>query len=355
MKYLSLFIVPICCFILSTKSFTQKRNPVPAENRMSAYLMVYFKDDTHGLYFALSKDGYSFTDVNNARPVIAGDTIAEQKGIRDPYIYRNPKDGLFYLALTDLHIYAQKAGYRTTEWERDGKEFGWGNNHGLVLMKSRDLIHWSHTVLRVDLAFAGLENIGCAWAPAMIYDETLKKTMIYFSMRFGKDKEKVYYSYMNDDFTQMETVPKAIFDYPKNNIAYIDGDITKLGNKYHFFYVPHDGTSGIKQAISDSLTSGYVYDSAWVDPEPVGCEAPTIFKRIGENKWVLIYDIYRINPHNFGFSETTDFIHFTNLGHFNKGLMKMTNFSIPKHPSVIQLTKKEAQRIADNWGLKMNF
>jgi hypothetical protein len=121
------------------------------------------------------------------------------------------------------------------------------------------------------------------------------------------------------------------------------------------FYVPHDGTAGIKQAVSDSLTGGYVYDSTWVDPEPVGCEAPTIFKRIGENKWVLIYDIYRINPHNFGFSETSDFVNFKNLGHFNEGVMKATNFTVPKHPAVIQVTAKEAQALADKWGLDIKF
>ena len=32
--------------------------------------------------------------------------------------------------MTDLHIYAQRDGYRDTEWERDGKEYGWGNNRG---------------------------------------------------------------------------------------------------------------------------------------------------------------------------------------------------------------------------------
>ncbi|HCV79728.1 MAG TPA: beta-xylosidase, partial [Zunongwangia profunda] len=30
-------------------------------DRMAAYLMVYFKDDDHSLHFALSKDGRSFT------------------------------------------------------------------------------------------------------------------------------------------------------------------------------------------------------------------------------------------------------------------------------------------------------
>jgi hypothetical protein len=346
----SLTLLSGICFPVSA----QKKARFPKEKNMSAYLMVYFKDDTHGLYFALSKDGYTFTDVNNARPVIAGDTIAEQKGIRDPYIYRGP-DGMFYLALTDLHIYGQQAGYRTTEWERDGKQYGWGNNHGLVLMRSADLVHWSHTVLRVDKAFPELADIGCAWAPELIYDEKTGKTMIYFSMHFGNGKEKVYYAYMNDGFTALETMPKPLFEYPKENIAYIDADITKVGNQYHLFYVPHDGTAGVKHAVSTSVNSGYQYEDRWIDPEPRGCEAPTIFKRIGENKWVLIYDIYGIKPQNFGFSETSDFVNFTDLGHLNEGVMKSTNFSIPKHPAVIQLTKKEAQRISDNWHTGMKF
>lgn len=331
----------------------QKKRKALTEKDMSAYLMVYFKDDTHGLYMALSKDGYRFTDVNNGKPIIAGDTIAEQKGIRDPYIYRAP-NGQFYIALTDLHIYGQKQGYRTTEWERDGKQFGWGNNRGIVLMKSPDLINWTHQVLRVDQAFPELATIGCAWAPEMIYDEVKKKTMLYFSMRFGTGKEKVYYTYMSDDFSKMETLPKSLFEYP-NGVAYIDADITKVGNKYHLFYASHDGTSGVKQAVSDSVHTGYQYDPKWYDPEKVGCEAPMVYKLIGQNKWVMIYDIYRINPHNFGFSETTDFVNFTNLGRFNEGVMKATNFSVPKHPAVIQVTRKEAQALAKKWGSTLKF
>ena len=51
---------------------------MPKEKAMGAYLMTYFKDDTHSLYFALSDDGYTFTDVNNGKPVVDGDTIAQQ-------------------------------------------------------------------------------------------------------------------------------------------------------------------------------------------------------------------------------------------------------------------------------------
>ncbi|MDY0903547.1 beta-xylosidase [Pedobacter sp. CFBP9032] len=353
MKVLFNLAILFACFSCAFSTSAQTKTKVPKEKDMAAYLMVYFKDDTHGLYMALSKDGYSFTDVNNAKPIIAGDTIAEQKGIRDPYIYRAP-DGTFYLALTDLHIYAQKMGYRSTEWERDGKQYGWGNNRGLVLMKSKDLINWSHQVLRVDQSFPELSDIGCAWAPELIYDEKEQKTMIYFTMRFGTGKDKVYYSYMDKDFTKMETPPKLLFTYPKD-VAYIDADITKVGDQYHLFYVPHDGTAGVKQTVSSSINSGYQYDDKWYDPEDKGCEAPTVYKLIGQKKWHLIYDIYRINPHNFGFSETTDFVNFKNLGHFNEGIMKATNFSSPKHCAVIHLTKKEAQKLANYWKVKMKF
>jgi predicted GH43/DUF377 family glycosyl hydrolase len=347
----SLIIIAFAIFSLPV--FSKKKPSNISEKNMSAYLMVYFKDDTHGLYFALSKDGYSFTDVNSGKPIIAGDTIAEQKGIRDPYIMRGP-DGMFYMALTDLHLFAQKLGYRSTEWERDGKEYGWGNNRGIVLLKSSDLIHWSHTVLRVDKAFPELANIGCTWAPEMIYDEARGKIMMYFSMRVGNGKCKVYYTYMNKDFSQMESSPKCILEYPDGK-EYIDADITKVGNKYHLFICSHNGGAHVEQAISDSINTGYKLNPKRCDGEKSGCEAPTVYKRIGENKWVLIYDIYSIKPHNFGFSETSDFENFSYLGHFNEGVMKTTNFSISKHPAVIQITRKEAKNLAAKWQLEMKF
>jgi len=148
--------------------------------------------------------------------------------------------------------------------------------------------------------------------------------------------------------------PQLIFQYPKD-INYIDADITKVGDKFHMFYTPHDGIPGIKQAVSDKINQAYQYDSAWYDTEPKASEAPNVWKRIGEDKWVLMYDIYGIQPHNFGFRETSDFKHFEDLGHFNGGVMKATNFSSPKHGAVIHLTGSEAERLAGYWGLKMDF
>ena len=66
------------------------RNAIPEEKDMGAYLMVFHRDETHGLYMAVSRDGYTFTAVNEGEPVLAGDTIAQQRGIRDPHIFRGP-------------------------------------------------------------------------------------------------------------------------------------------------------------------------------------------------------------------------------------------------------------------------
>lgn len=319
-----------------------------SKEKMSAYLMTYFKDDTHGLYFALSNDGYTFTDVNAGNPVVAGDTIAEQKGIRDPYIMRG-NDGYFYLAMTDLHIYGKQKGYRETEWERPQELYDWGNNRDLVLMKSKDLVHWSHSILDISKAYPQL-NVGCVWAPELIYDEVKGKIMIYFTMRQGKGHTKLYYAYMNDAFTALETAPEILFEYPDSTKQVLDADITKLADgRFCMMYVAQESPGGIKMAFSDKINSGYVYQPDQIDFEKKSCEAPNVFKRIGENKWVLMYDIFSVNPHNFGFAETTDFKTFTNLGHFDQGVMKRTNFSVQKHGSVIHLTKKEALRLAKHW------
>lgn len=343
----------ILAILLSTfySIYAQRAKTFPQEKDMEAYLMVYFKDDTHGLYMAISNDGYIFTDINSGAPIMSGDTIANQKGIRDPHIYRGP-DGAFYLAMTDLHIFGQKEGYRETEWERPKELYDWGNNRGFVLLKSVDLINWNRTNLRLDTV-AGFENIGCAWAPEITYDDKEQKLMLYFTTRFGNGRNKLYYAYMTDDFDNFASIPQPLFEYPKDNNT-IDADITFANGLYHMFYVAHDGGAGIKQAVSNDINKGYVYDDKWYDPEEKACEAPNVWKRIGEDKWVLMYDCYGINPHNFGFSETTDFKNFTNLGRFNDGVMKSTNFISPKHGAVIHLTKKEADTLVNYWKLEKN-
>lgn len=350
MKTTKIIAALLVSFATTAETMGQEKSTLE-EKDMGAYLMVYHKDATHGLYMAISHDGREFTALNNDQPVIAGDTIAMQKGIRDPHIFRAP-NGSFYLAMTDLHIFAQQKGYRETEWERDGAQFGWGNNRGLVLMKSDDLIHWKRANIRFDTMDASLSDIGCAWAPETAYDYAKQKLVIYFTMRHGNGMNKLYYCYVNDDYDTIETLPEELFEYPKEGVSAIDGDICYAQGKYHLFYCAHDGTPGIKQATSDNIYGPWDYDPAYCDYEEGACEAPHVFKIIGEDRWILMYDIYSVNPHDFGFVETTDFKTFTNLGHFDGGVMKSVNFQEQKHGAVCWLTTEEAERLELYWSEK---
>ena len=165
--------------------------PEVTEDNFGAYLMVSFREQYHDIFFALSSDGYTFTDVNNNKPVLLGIDLAEQKGIRDPHIFRGP-DG-FYMAATDLHIYAQRQGLRATQWQRDAQKYGWGNNRSLVLMKSKDLINWTSTHFDVAAAFPELGDISQAWAPETAYDPEEGKIFVYFTLGLKGGEVKQLY------------------------------------------------------------------------------------------------------------------------------------------------------------------
>lgn len=319
-----------------------RKNASLKEKDFAGYLLVYFKDQNQSAYLAVSQDGYTFTDINQGQPLFIGSELAEQKGVRDPHITRGP-DGAFYLAMTDLHIAGKRAGFRNTDWERPLEKYGWGNNRALVLMKSYDLIHWTHSDFRVDKAFPELGDIDCSWAPETIYDPKKKKMMVYFTIRYNNKDAHIYYSYTNDDFTRLETKPERI-----SAISGIDADITKVGDKYQMFYV---GDAKIWHAVSDKIHQDFKAENRRIDPEKVSTEAPNLFKRIGSDAYVLMYDVYGARPSNMGFSETSDFVNYKDLGHFNEGAMKTTNFTSPKHGAVTYLTKNELKAIADYWKL----
>jgi hypothetical protein len=334
-----------------------------AEKDMGGYVFVYFKDQTHSAYLAISRDGYTFTDINGGRPVFDGTLLAEQKGVRDPHIARGP-DGAFYLGMTDLHTNGQSAGFRTTQWERPEPQYGWGNNRALVLMKSYDLIHWTHADFRLDKAFPEFAEVGCIWAPETIYDEAKGKMMIYFTMKLGRGVDNLYYAYTDDAFTKFETKPELFFKFPgpdgpltdsqRNARHVIDGDITKVGDKFHLFYSSKEnGTPGIEHSVSDKINQGYPVVQKRVDPETNPCEAPNVFKRLGTDTYVLMYDAYGAG--NMGFSETTDFVNFKNLGLFNAGAIKGTNFDRPKHGAITHLTLDELKAVKAHWNVDLKL
>lgn len=351
-------LASVMCVLAAAMSLTSCSSKAEPEE-MAAYLFTYFNDPTHSLFMAISYDGYEFTAINGSDPIIAGDTISEQKGIRDPHIQRGP-DGTFYIVMTDLHIFGKQLGLRETQWERDDR-YGWGNNRGLVFMKSTDLIHWTHNVARIDQLFPEkFGDLGCAWAPESIWDPEEGKMMVYFTIRqYPEDdkldgsRTKLYYSYADSDFTTLTTEPQLLFEYPDSTIQVLDADICPMPDgRYFMTYVAQENPGGIKYMISDKINHFEEYVDAQIDFEPRSCEAPNTWKRLGEDKWVTMYDIFSIKPHNFGFIETSDFKTWTHLGRFNEGVMKAANFVSPKHGSIIPITLSEAKRLEDYYSKK---
>ena len=289
------------------------------EDDFSAYLFVYFTGNGPGeeaVHYALSKNGYDYYALNNDKPIVSTDSISTTGGVRDPHILRG-EDGNFYMVLTDL---------KTNE--------GW-NNTGIILARSSDLINWETS--RIDLAkeFSEFSDITRAWAPQTIYDAEAGKYMIYFSMLQHGGYDKVYYTYANEDFTGLETVPEHLF-YSPDEKSCIDADIIKKGNKFYMFYKTEGtATKGIRVAVSDSLTSGYVPEEGYKDQTDRAVEGSSVFKMIDSDTYILLYDMYIDGKYQF--AESTDLLNFKALGADKISM----NFH-PRHGTIIPVTEAEA-------------
>ena len=108
-------------------------------------------------------------------------------------------------------------------------------------------------------------------------------------------------------------------------------------------------------AVSDKINQGYKAEPKRIDPNTVSTEAPNVFKRLGTDTYVLMYDVYGARPNNMGFSETTDFVTYKDIGRFNEGVMKGTNFDRPKHGAVTYLTLDELKAVAAYWKVDLKL
>jgi hypothetical protein len=291
----------------------------------TAYLFVYFTGNSgteEAIRFATGYDGYTWRALNSNNPVIASDTISEMKGVRDPHILRCEDGQTFYMVVTDMK-----------------SANGWNSNHGIVLLQSTDLVNWTHS--RVDIAarFPQFATINRAWAPQTIYDPEAGKYMVYWSMRSGSDRDVIYYSYANDGFTDLETSPKVLFNYPTSTI---DGDIVYLDGKYHLFFKTEGNGNGIKKAVANTLTGNYsVQDDRYLQQTTNAVEGSCVFKLFDSDTWILMYDMYTSGAYQF--TESTDLSNFE----LTQKTVSM-NFS-PRHGTAIPITAEEASRLANKW------
>ena len=309
------------------------------EEKFSRYLFAYFEGGGNAaqqehLRFAISRDAVNWRALNNNQIVVASDTISKSGGIRDPHILRG-ENGEYLIVATDMSSYRH----------------GWVDNPGIVLMRSTDLVNWTHAFIELKTAFP--TNFGDAywvWAPQVIYDEEVGKYMIYFTLQRNDRKTLVtYYAYANADFTAFEAEPQMLFDAKYGSI---DNDIIKgPDGKWHLFYKGNIKNSagqeiqkGIQQAVADNLRGPYKEDFAFLDAyanNSTDVEGSSTFKLIGQQKYILMYDLYGAGRYEYQIS--------TDLWHWTQKPLSFTKDFFPRHGSVIPITLDEAKRMAAKW------
>lgn len=318
----------ILVFILLLSAFTPTFAEKIEEKDLMAYLFVYFTGNhisQEAVCYAVSMDGYSYWALNNNKPVIDSKIISSTGGVRDPHILRCEDGKTFYMVVTDMV---------------SGN--GWDSNRAMVLLKSTDLVNWSHSIINMQKRYEGQEKLKRVWAPQTIFDPEAKKYMVYWSMKYGDGPDVIYYAYANKDFTDLEGEPKPLF-VPADKKSCIDGDIVYKDGIYHLFYKTEGNGNGIRVATSNSLTSGqWKENMEYKQQTKEAVEGAGTFKLIGEDKYILMYDVYMKGAYQF--TETTDLEHFKVIDHEVK-----MNFH-PRHGTIIPITRSELKRITDKWG-----
>lgn len=298
----------------------------PLKEPYKDYLFVYFTGNSkseEAIRFAISNDGYHYRALNSNNAVISSEKISSTGGVRDPHIIRGADGKTFYMVCTDMKA-----------------DLGWNSNRAMVLLKSYDLINWTSSVVNIQKRFPGNDSLLRVWAPQTIYDAKAGKYMIYFSMKNGNDPDKIYYAYANKDFTDLEAEPIQLFFHPQNKSC-IDGDIMYAFGKYHLFFKTEGEGNGIKKAVSDKLTEGYVLEDKYLQQTTEAVEGAGTFKLNNVNEWILMYDVYMKGKYQF--TKTSD------LEHFKAIDQEITMNFHPRHGTVMSITKEEAERLVKQW------
>jgi hypothetical protein len=224
-----------------TIDLTVKKAPAPVTDA-DHYLFTHFTGAegtaaSEQVYFATSKDGLNFSDLNNLDPVLTSD-IGE-KGVRDMCMIRSAEGDRFFLIATDLSIY-----YRGG-WNTQGNATNTGSRK-VVVWESTDLVNWSEPRL-VPVAPDGAGN---AWAPEAFYDEKTGEYLIFYASVTSQNEIWVN---KTRDFYTFTPAEKFVSNIGGNTLQYSSGTGWTPRNP------PANATSTIDASIMEH--DGYYYRS----------------------------------------------------------------------------------------------
>ena len=308
----------------ATREFTIKlATKLPAKY----YLFAYFNGNAQWqeqICFALSKDGYNYIPLNEGNPIINSADIALKKAVRDPHILRGV-DGYFYMVVTDM---------RSDE--------GWSSNDGLVLLRSKDMVDWTHSAIDFPTAWPhrfDRNSLTQVWAPQTIYDPEEDKYMVYYAIGESGKNYITYYSYANEDFTEL-TEPQVLYNHGGDNT--IDADIVWHDGLYHMFFKTEGQGNGIQKATAKTLRGEWTPEYNYLQQTDVAVEGSGVFKLIDSDTWVLMYDCYTSGMYQY--CTSTDLSNFT-----YKCNSANTSIFTPRHGTTMTITSEEACRLLNKW------
>lgn len=310
-----------------------------------SYLFVHFREkwteDGEQIYFALSKDGYNWQEVNDGKPVITA--TKGDKGVRDIAIVRT-KENNFVMIATDLAL------IRNVDSKYGGTIKGAFRNgsKAVAMWKSEDLVNWSDEIL-VELSDGSL---GCFWAPGIFFDDVNDEYIVHWSSTC-KDNDfsglDIYYSKTRD----FEKFSKPKLFYKKSDSETLDSFIYKDDETYHFFVKSASNPKAVIHKTSSTLFGSYSddksFDMQMSQLDNSGSyEAPMVYK-LSDGKICLMMDFYGCEE-----KENMGYVPFV-MDSLNDVRLccSKEKFSFPygfKHGVVIEISDDEYNRIRQKFG-----
>ena len=246
------------------------------ENRKRGYLFVHFTGESpegEQVYYALSRDGLHWQDLNGQKPVIRWK--AGEKGVRDPFIVRSVIDGKFYIIATDLRI-ANGKGWTAAQMEGSTK---------IVIWCSTDLVNWSE-----PWTFeTGVPGAGCAWAPEAVYDPEKEAYLVFWASMTKETgdtahKQRIYSAYTRD-FKEFTAPGK----YIEREHHVIDTTIVEEAGVFYRFS-KDETTKKVRMDRGTSLQGEFTEMDAETLNVLMGVEGPAAFPIGEEGEWCLMVD-----------------------------------------------------------------
>lgn len=305
-----------------------------------AYLFVHFREkwttDGEQIYFALSKDGYRWEEINHGNPVITA--TKGDLGVRDITISRTGNNG-FVIMATDLAL-ARNIDNKYQGNIRNAFKYG---SKAIAMWRSNDLINWSEEIL---LRFDD-DHLGCFWAPGIFFDEKSGEYIVHWSSSNrldGYSGLSIYYSRTKD----FEKFSKPVLFYKKEDSEVLDSFICKEGTTYHLFVKSADYPKAVIHETSQSLTGPYIRDTEFdhqmrLLEKSEAYEAPMVFD-LPDHKVCLMLDFYGCER-----KEDMGYVPFV-MDSLNDVRLNESNdkFEFPykfKHGVAMRITESEYERI----------